>query len=60
MLGAAWRLDDVHDIIGVETVNVPKGRLNGPNQVGCRTLLSNAERKSCAEQDPGEYSKNDH
>jgi hypothetical protein len=60
LLGAVWRLDDVGDIIGVETVNVPKGRLNGPNQVGCRTLLSNAERKSCAEQDPGEYSKNDH
>jgi hypothetical protein len=34
LLGAAWRLDDVRDIIGVETVNVPKGRLNGPNQVG--------------------------
>jgi len=34
LLGAAWRLYDVRDIIGVETVNVPKGRLNGPNQVG--------------------------
>ena len=34
LLGAAWRLDDVRDSIGVETVNVPKGSLNGPNQVG--------------------------
>jgi hypothetical protein len=34
LLGAAWRLDDVRDIIGVETVNVLKGRLNGPNQIG--------------------------
>jgi hypothetical protein len=34
LLGAAWWLDDVRDIIGVETVNVPKRSLNGPNQVG--------------------------
>jgi len=34
LLGAAWRLDDVRDIIGVETVNVPKGSLNRPNQLG--------------------------
>jgi hypothetical protein len=34
LLGAAWRLDDVRDSIGVETVNVPKGSRHGSNQVG--------------------------
>jgi hypothetical protein len=43
LLGAAWRLDDVRDIIGVETVNVLEGRLNGPNQIG----VPNATLQRC-------------